>query len=188
MSGTSSSKKPGHEQVIANVLLDTILGYAETELCRRVPLLEYFGEKPDQAACGMCDNCKIEKKDLSDITIPAQMFLSCVKRTGECFGAGHVVDILRGSKSIKVLQHEHDRLSTYGIGKAHSAKQWRHLARQFIRKGLMIQDLEHGALKLTQKAWEVLRGKESVLGLLEKEAADLAFQGGSPRSIRPRPF
>ena len=136
----------------------------------------------------MCDNCKIEKRDLSDITIPAQMFLSCVKRTGECFGAGHVVDILRGSKSIKVLQHEHDRLSTYGIGKAHSAKQWRHLARQFIRKGLMIQDLEHGALKLTQKAWDVLRGKESVSGLLEKEGADLAPRAEVPGSIRPRPF
>ncbi|MGE5789255.1 MAG: DNA helicase RecQ [Syntrophaceae bacterium] len=166
-------QKTGQEQVIANVLLDTILGYAETELCRRVPLLEYFGEKPDRAACGMCDNCKIEKRDLSDITIPAQMFLSCVKRTGECFGAGHVVDILRGSKSIKVLQHEHDRLSTYGIGKAHSAKQWRHLARQFIRKGLVIQDLEHGSLKLTRKAWDVLRGEESVRGLLEKEVAVL---------------
>ena len=178
-------QKTGPEQVIANILLDTILGYAETELCRRVPLLEYFGEKPDRAACGMCDNCKIEKKDLSDITIPAQMFLSCVKRTGECFGAGHVVDILRGSKSIKVLKFEHDRLSTYGIGKEHSAKQWRHLARQFIRKGLMIQDLEHGALKLTHKAWEVLRGKEAVLGLLEKEAADLAPRAEAPGQYDP---
>lgn len=181
-------QKTGPEQVIANILLDTILGYAETELCRRVPLLEYFGEKPDRAACGMCDNCKIEKRDLSDITIPAQMFLSCVKRTGECFGAGHVVDILRGSKSIKVLKFEHDRLSTYGIGKEHSAKQWRHLARQFIRKGLMIQDLEHGALKLTHKAWEVLRGKEAVLGLLEKEAADLAPRAEAPGQYDPGLF
>jgi ATP-dependent DNA helicase RecQ len=166
-------QKTGNEQVIANILLDTILGYAETELCRRVPLLEYFGEKSVQAACGMCDNCKIGQKDLSDITIPAQMFLSCVKRVGESFGTGHVVDILRGSKAIKVLQHEHDQLSTYGIGKAHSSKQWRHLARQFIRKGLMIQDLEHGALKLTLKAWDVLRGTETVSGRLEKEGADL---------------
>jgi ATP-dependent DNA helicase RecQ len=181
-------QKTGPEQAIANILLDTILGYAETELCRRVPLLEYFGEKPDQAACGMCDNCKIEKKDLSDITIPAQMFLSCVKRTGECFGAGHVVDILRGSKSIKILQHEHNRLSTYGIGKAHSAKQWRHLARQFVRKGLMIQDLEHGALKLTRKAWEVLRGKESVSGLLEKEVVDLAPRAEVPGQYDPGLF
>jgi ATP-dependent DNA helicase RecQ len=181
-------QKTGHEQVVANVLLDTILGYAETELCRRVPLLEYFGEKSVQAACGMCDNCKIEKKDLSDITIPAQMFLSCVKRVGESFGAGHVVDILRGSKSIKVLQHEHDRLSTYGIGKAHSSKQWRHLARQFVRKGLVIQDLEHGALKLTRKAWEVLRGKESVSGLLEKEGADLISRAEAPGQYDPGLF
>ncbi len=181
-------QKTGQEQVVANVLLDTILGYAETELCRRVPLLEYFGEKADQAACGMCDNCKIEKKDLTDITIPAQMFLSCVKRTGECFGAGHVVDILRGSKSIKVLQHGHDRLSTYGIGKAHSAKQWRHLARQFIRKGLMVQDMEHGSLKLTRKAWDVLRGEESVRGLLEKEVAVLDSRADVPGQYDPGLF
>jgi ATP-dependent DNA helicase RecQ len=181
-------QKTGHEQVIANILLSTILGYAETELCRRVPLLEYFGEKSDQATCGMCDNCKIENKNLSDITIPAQMFLSCVKRTGECFGTSHVVDILRGSKSIKVLQHEHDRLSTHGIGKAHSAKQWRHLARQFIRKGLMIQDLEHGALKLTRKAWDVLRGTETVSGLLEKEGADLHSRAEVPGQYDPGLF
>jgi ATP-dependent DNA helicase RecQ len=181
-------QKTGHEQVIANILLSTILGYAETELCRRVPLLEYFGEKSDQATCGMCDNCKIDNKNLSDITIPAQMFLSCVKRTGECFGTSHVVDILRGSKSIKVLQHEHDRLSTHGIGKAHSAKQWRHLARQFIRKGLMIQDLEHGALKLTHKAWDVLRGKESVSGLLEKGGADLHSRAEVPGQYDPGLF
>jgi ATP-dependent DNA helicase RecQ len=181
-------QKTGHEQLIANVLLDTILGYAETELCRRIPLLEYFGEKSDQVACGMCDNCKMEKRDLSDITIPAQMFLSCVKRTGECFGTGHVVDILRGSKSIKILKYEHDQLSTYGIGKAHSSKQWRHLARQFIRKGLVIQDLEHGALKLTHKAWDVLRGKESVSGLLEKEAADLHPRAEAPGQYDPGLF
>jgi ATP-dependent DNA helicase RecQ len=173
-------QKTGHEQMVANILLDTILGYAETELCRRVPLLEYFGEQPVQAACGMCDNCKIEKKDLTDITIPAQMFLSCVKRVDECFGTSHVVDILRGSKSIKILNHAHDRLSTYGIGKAYSSKQWRHLARQFVRKGLMIQDLEHGALKLTRKAWDVLRGKESVSGRLEEAVADLRSKADDP--------
>jgi ATP-dependent DNA helicase RecQ len=79
-------------------------------------------------------------------------------------------------------------LSTHGIGKAHSAKQWRHLARQFIRKGLMIQDLEHGALKLTRKAWDVLRGTETVSGLLEKEGADLHSRAEVPGQYDPGLF
>jgi ATP-dependent DNA helicase RecQ len=71
----------------------------------------------------MCDNCTKTQEELVDITIPAQKFLSCVKRTGELFGAGHVIDVLRGSQAQKVLQHRHDQLSTYGIGLEFSKKQ-----------------------------------------------------------------
>jgi ATP-dependent DNA helicase RecQ len=115
----------------------------------------------------MCDNCRIEKKDLVDLTIPAQMFLSCVKRTDEIFGAGHIIDVLRGSNSQKVVKFGHETLSTYGIGTMYSAGQWRHLSRQFIQKGLLIYEYEHGSLKLTPKAWEVLRTKANVMGRLE---------------------
>ncbi len=162
------TQKREQEQKVANILLSALIGFAETDLCRRIPLLQYFGETCRQASCGMCDNCRIEKKDLVDITIPAQMFLSCVKRTDELFGAGHIIDVLRGSQSQKVLKFRHDRLSTYGIGTVYSAGQWRHLSRQFIQKGLLIYEYEHGSLKLSPKAWEVLRAKETIMGRLEE--------------------
>ncbi|MHB9098927.1 MAG: RecQ family ATP-dependent DNA helicase, partial [Syntrophales bacterium] len=161
-------QKDEHEQMVANVLLNALVGFAETDLCRRIPLLGYFGETGAPADCGMCDNCRMGKKEPADITIPAQMFLSCVKRTGERFGAGHVIDVLRGSKSRKILNFGHESLSTYGIGTARSAGQWRHLARQFLQKGLLIQELEHGTLQLTPKAWEVMKGRETVMGRLEE--------------------
>jgi ATP-dependent DNA helicase RecQ len=161
-------QKDEQEQMVANILLSTLLGFAETDLCRRVPLLNYFGETHAIDNCGMCDNCRIEQKDPVDITIPVQMFLSCVKRTGERFGAGHIVDVLRGSQSQKVLKFGHEKLSTYGIGTMYSAKQWRYLFRQLIQKGLLVQELEHGTLKLTGKAWEVLKGKETVMGRLQE--------------------
>jgi ATP-dependent DNA helicase RecQ len=163
------TQKTEQERTVANILLSAILGFAETDLCRRIPLLQYFGESYTQASCGMCDNCRIEKKDLVDLTIPAQMFLSCVKRTDEIFGASHIIDVLRGSNSQKVVKFGHETLSTYGIGTMYSARQWRHLSRQFIQKGLLIYEYEHGSLKLTPKAWEVLRAKESVMGRLDAE-------------------
>ncbi len=159
-------QKSEKEQRVANILLDHITGFAETDLCRRIPLLNYFGDANTANRCGMCDNCRMEdgKKDLDDLTIPAQMFLSCVKRTGEIFGAGHIINILRGSKSQRVLKFEHEKLSTYGIGIAYSTRQWRYIARQLIQKGLLQNDYDHGSLKLTLKAWKVLKGEETFLG------------------------
>ena len=159
-------QKTEQEQRVANILLSQLLGFAETDLCRRVPLLSYFGETGVPERCGMCDNCQEgrEEKALADLTIPAQMFLSCVKRTGEIFGAGHVVDVLRGSNSQKILKFGHEQLSTYGIGMDYSARQWRHLSRQLIQKGLLLHHYDHGSLKLTPKAWEVLRGEVAFLG------------------------
>ncbi len=178
-------QKTEQEQRVANILLSQLLGFAETDLCRRVPLLNYFGETGVPERCGMCDNCRLgkEEKELVDLTIPAQMFLSCVKRTGEIFGAGHIVDVLRGSNSQKILKFGHEELSTYGIGTAYSAKQWRHLSRQLIQKGLLLYHYEHGSLKLTPKAWEVLRGKETFLGRLEEARKERQANG---RGLRER--
>ena len=92
-----------------------------------------------------------------------------MKRTGERFGAGHVIDVLRGSKAQKVLNYRHDKLSTYGIGLEFSKKQWFHLSRQFLQKDLMTQDMEFGSLKLTPKAWDVFKGEETVQGKIEEE-------------------
>ena len=193
-------QKTEQEQRTANILLSQILGFAETDLCRRVPLLNYFGETDVPDRCGMCDNCRMgeEGKNLVDLTIPAQMFLSCVKRTGEIFGAGHIVDVLRGSNSRKILKFGHAKLSTYGIGSTYSAKQWRHIARQLIQKRLLLYNYEHGSLKLTPKAWEVMRGKETFLGrvgegqkergavLKHRESEASAFDPGLFETLRKK--
>ncbi|MCP4401235.1 MAG: RecQ family ATP-dependent DNA helicase, partial [bacterium] len=162
-------QKNGQEQRVARMHLDQMLGFAETDVCRRIPLLRYFGENHREERCGMCDNCLTEKKERIDITIPAQKFLSCVKRSDEMFGAGHIIDILRASKSQKVLKFGHEKLSTYGIGLEFSKKQWFHLSRQFLQKGLMGQDPQYGSLKLTPKAWAVFKGEEQVFGKIEEE-------------------
>ncbi len=157
------------EQVIATTQLNALVGFAETEDCRRIPLLEYFGEEHLDTNCGMCDNCMSEAQPAIDVTIPAQQFLSCVKHSEELFGAGHVIDILRGSKSQKIQKFAHHNLSTYGIGKKYSKKQWFFLSRSFVQKGLLVQDMQHGSLKLTEKAWDVLRGNQSISAKLEPE-------------------
>jgi len=139
--------------------LQAMLGYAESDLCRRRPLLAYFGEEAARQTCDFCDNCTAGSGEHVDLTVAAQKFLSCVKRTGELFGAGHVIDVLRGSRAAAVLNRGHERLSTYNIGGEYSRKEWQQLARQFIQKGLLRQDMEHGSLKLTARGWEVLRGQ-----------------------------
>ncbi|PIE32350.1 DNA helicase RecQ [candidate division KSB3 bacterium] len=165
-------QKNDQEQRVALMHLNQLVGLLETDVCRRIPLLRYFGEQCTESNCGMCDNCLSDNKDLVDITIPAQKFLSCVKRTGEMFGAGHIIDVLRGSQNQKVFKFQHDRLSTYNIGTEFSKQQWFHLSRQFLQKGLMTQDIQHGSLKLTDKAWDVFRGKEQVLGQVEEQRVE----------------
>ncbi|MDY6970532.1 MAG: RQC domain-containing protein, partial [Spirochaetota bacterium] len=107
-----------------------------------------------------------------DITIPAQKFLSCIKRTDEIFGAGHIIDVLRGSQAKKIFKFGHQDLSTYGIGSDYSKKQWFHLSRQFLHQELVVQDMEYGSLKLTDKAWDVLQGRQTVLGRLQEDEAN----------------
>ncbi len=176
-------QKTGTERQVANHHLSVLLGYAESQLCRRIPLLAYFGETFTQTPCGLCDNCLAGQRELVDLTIPAQKFLSCVARTGERFGANHIIDVLRGSQSEKVLKNGHANLSTHGIGKDFSKAQWLHLSRQFLQNDLLAKDLEYGSLKLTPKAHEVLRGKEKFHGAVQEEAAELAEAAAEPAEI-----
>ncbi len=162
-------QKEESEQLIANIHLNALVGFVESDACRRIPLLNYFGEDYSKTNCGICDNCISGEKQLVDITIPAQKFLSCVKRTDEIFGISHIIDVLRGSKSQKIAKFNHQDLSTYGIGKDFSKNQWFHMARQFIQKGLMEQDLKFGSLKLKEKTYDVFKGKELVFGTLQDE-------------------
>jgi len=161
-------RKEEAEQRLARNHLEAMVAYAESRVCRRQPLLGYFGERyraeGGEGGCTMCDNCAAGARPLTDLTVPAQKFLSCVKRTGEMFGAAHIVDVLRGSNNRKIQQHGHQHLSTWGIGMEFAAKQWFHLARQFLQHGLLVQDSTHGSLKLTTPAWRVLRGEETFHG------------------------
>ncbi|MCX5882397.1 MAG: RecQ family ATP-dependent DNA helicase, partial [Deltaproteobacteria bacterium] len=166
------NQKADKEKRNAIMHLSALIGMAETGDCRRGPLLNYFGEKYANPECGMCDNCTSGEHILCDLSVPAQKFLSCVKRCEEMFGAEHIIDVLRGGKTQKVMKFSHHDLSTYGIGKEYSKQEWFYFSRQLLQKGLMIQDMEHGAMKLTPKAWEVLRGKELFLGKMDAKPPD----------------
>ncbi|MBU1101788.1 MAG: DNA helicase RecQ [Bacteroidetes bacterium] len=162
-------QKEAIERRIALNHLNALLNYAETGVCRREPLLTYFGEEYNKPNCGMCDNCNSEAKTLVDITIPTQKFLSCIKRANEGFGAAHIIDILRGSKAQKILDWSHQNLSTYGIGLEHTKKQWMFISHQLIRQNLIAPDPEHGALKITSKGYEVLTGSLAVNGTIKED-------------------
>jgi ATP-dependent DNA helicase RecQ len=166
------NQKEGLEREVAYEHLKALTRYAESDVCRRIPLLAYFGEKYTTKNCGMCDSCLRGEKNTVDITIPVQKFLSCVKRSGEIFGATHVVDILLGSENQKVLKFGHQHLSTFGIGTDLTKKQWMHISRQLVQRGMLTQDDRYGSLKMTPEAMEVLRGKEKFLGILQAEKTE----------------
>jgi ATP-dependent DNA helicase RecQ len=160
-------QKEGNEKRVAIQHLNDIVRYAEDELtCRRKPLLNYFGESAAFDNCSNCDNCTSAPTPLADITIFAQKFLSCVKRAEEKFGAGHITDILLGSENEKVLRWEHNKLSTYGIGKELTKKQWMHIARQLLTMGYLRQEGEYLTLSLRPKALEALRKREKIMGVV----------------------
>ena len=156
------------EKRLATMHLNQMLALAETEECRRVPLLQYFGEPEVSETCVKCDNCLSDDKQKSDLTVPAQKFLSCVHRTGQRFGAAYIVDVLRGSNAEKVLQNQHNLLSTYNIGNELNKKQWMTLSRQLIQKKLLKQEEQFGGLKLTQLAADVLKGKAPFFAMLQQ--------------------
>jgi ATP-dependent DNA helicase RecQ len=174
-------QKAGEEKRVAIQHLNDIVRYAEDEVtCRRKPLLNYFGETYSADSCSNCDNCNSTPTTLTDITIFAQKFLSCVKRADEKFGAGHIVDILLGSKNEKVLRWEHDKLSTYAIGKELNKKQWMHLARQLVQMGYLSQEGEFHTLSLSTKAVDALRNRSKIMGVVQ-EATERARKSGKGR-------
>ncbi|HVJ10877.1 MAG TPA: RecQ family ATP-dependent DNA helicase, partial [Burkholderiales bacterium] len=141
--------------------LDAMLGLCETAECRRVRLLGYFGEAA--APCGNCDTC-LDPPATFDGTLAAQQLLSCVYRTGQRFGAMHVIDVLRGESTEKVAQRGHDKLTTFGIGAERSAREWRAIVRQCIALGLLEVDHEaYGALRLAGESRAVLKSERNVM-------------------------
>jgi ATP-dependent DNA helicase RecQ len=149
------------EQRIARQQLRQVIDFAEGTDCRRTIVLGYFGER-FAGQCSGCDNC-LAPKPVVDWTIEAMKFLSCVARCKEKFGMNHIIDILRGSKNQKVLQYNHNKLSTYGIGKDKTVEEWRLLGRSLLHQGLLDQTTDgYSVLKLNAASWEVMRRQRTV--------------------------
>lgn len=177
------NQKDESEREVANAHLEAIVRFAEDDAnCRRRPLLAYFGETYAARQCNNCDNCTRPPEETTDITIPAQKFLSCVKRTGGRFGAAHMADVLLGSSAEKVLRYGHDRLTTYGIGKELTRDEWMSLSRQLVKLGLLEQEFTYRTLALTSKAIEVLKNREPIMG-----AALRVKDTVRPRTDKPAP-
>jgi ATP-dependent DNA helicase RecQ len=143
--------------------LDALVGLAETAGCRRSRLLGYFGEAVSGTNCGNCDNC-LSPPVVRDGKVVAQKLLSCAYRTGQRFGAMHLIDVLVGRMTERVTQFGHDKLSVFGIGRELNEKQWRGVMRQLVAMGHLRADSEaFGALKLTETARGVLKGETEVM-------------------------
>jgi ATP-dependent DNA helicase RecQ len=142
--------------------LDAMLALCEQVHCRRQALLTYFGDPPDRP-CGNCDTC-LEPVKTWDGTLAAQQALSCIYRTGQRFGVAHLIDVLLGKMTEKVLNNGHDRVSTFGIGKHLDEQHWHSLYRQLIARGLVDVDFESmGTLRLNDASRPVLRGEETLM-------------------------
>ena len=160
--------------------LTAMLGLCEITSCRRQALLRYFGDTLE-SPCGNCDNC-LEPPEEWDGSEAARMALSCVYRTGQRFGANHVIDVLRGASNDRIISFDHHIISTFGIGKDIAAEQWRSVFRQLVARGLLDVDPEgYGGLRLGAQARPVLRGEESVWLRRDRKAAPVRAIGKRER-------
>ena len=143
--------------------LDAMLALCETVSCRRQNLLAYFGQ--ESGPCGNCDTC-LTPADTFDGLVPAQKLLSTIIRLqrerGQAFGAGHLVDILRGASTERIRQQKHDTLTTYGLGADLSDQDWRSVIRQLLAGGVIAAQGDYGVLVVGERAGEVLRGETAV--------------------------
>jgi ATP-dependent DNA helicase RecQ len=147
------------KRVLGNKL-DAMLGLCETLSCRRVRLLDYFGES--SGPCGNCDTCLIPPVSF-DGTVPVQKLLSAVYRVDQRFAAGHVIEVLRGVETDRIKTWHHNSLSVFGIGADRTEQEWRAILRQVIALGLVTVDHEqYSSLKLTDAARPVLKGGQKV--------------------------
>lgn len=159
-----SQKASEEEQRIARQQLQHMFIYSESSACRRRVLLDYFGEVYLADNCGTCDNCLQEKRDMEDRTVEARRLLWCVNKTRARFGARHIIDILRGAKTQRIREYQHDQLPVYGAGKALSVDEWQRLIRAFLQQGILHQTQDdRPVLQLTGLSREVLAQQRTVL-------------------------
>ena len=161
--------------------LEALLGLCETAGCRRVRLLDYFGE--ESSPCGNCDTCQ-EPPQTWDATDPARKALSCIFRTGQRFGSRHLIDVLRGQDTPRVAQWGHAQLSVFGIGADLDEATWRDVFRQLVTLGLALPDhAAYGALRLTDSSRPVLRGEQRIA--MRRMAARKSQSVASRRKTAP---
>ena len=159
--------------------LNALLGLAEALECRRAKLLAYFGE--EDVACGSCDLCD-RPPETFDGTVAVRKALSAALRTGESFGAGHLIDILLGLETDKIRQRGHQDLPTYGVGKEYDKRQWQAVFRQMMGHDLIRPNPErHGALQMTHAARPILKGEASIV--LRKDSIQAARRGPIVKSL-----
>ncbi len=178
---------------LARNRLEVLVGLVEATDCRRQHLLAYFGE--EARPCGNCDNCLSPPKTW-DATEAARKALSCVFRTGQRYGAGHLIDVLRGEATEKVIERGHEGISTFGIGAELDEKRWRTVFRQLIAREMLAVDHErYNALTLTDQARPLLRGEVSFMLRVElersrsrqrKRTTTLDIPGGIPTTLFDR--
>ena len=149
--------------------MNALLAYCEAAVCRRQVLLRYFGDAC--APCGNCDTCLAPPKTF-DGTVPAQKVLSCIYRTGERFGAGYIIDVLRGEDDERIRKNGHDSLSTFGIGQEYSKKEWQGILRQLAAHDFVQADMQaHGGLRITDAGRAFLKEKQSIQLRVEEKTA-----------------
>ena len=157
----AQSDAGSEHKIVEQERLTALLAYSEHAGCRRPPLLGYLGEN-HPGSCGNCDNCE-HPPQTWNATEAARMALSCVYRTGQRFGAGHVIDVLTGKRSRRVDQLGHDRLSTWNIGRDIGRNTWHSVLRQLLAAGLLVPDPDgHGGLRLGPDCRAVLRGEVDI--------------------------
>ena len=160
--------------------LEALLAYCEHARCRRPALLGYFGED-HPGDCGYCDNCQ-DPPETWDATEAARMALSCVYRTGQRFGAGHVVDVLTGKATERIEQLGHDRLSTWAIGRDTDRNTWHSVMRQLLAAGYLVPDPEgHGGLRLGPDCRDLLRGETRIE--MRRDAVPSSRKSGTKKSV-----
>jgi ATP-dependent DNA helicase RecQ len=190
------NQEPPQQRHGSEMRLQALLDFLDASACRRVPLLSYFGEKFQADGCGACDNCLVASPMDSlapgkesqpgieadsvqvDLTVPARQLITCAQESGELFGTAHLIDILRGSRSKKVLKFKHEELASYDTGRTYSKEQWRYLVAQFVRQGLLKRSSAHGSLKVTPEGQALLQNGK-VWGILPGVIAKAATAQGA---------
>ncbi len=149
---------------VAQNHLNAIVNFAESRNCRRIPLITYFGEAYSIENCGLCDNCVKPEEATVDLTVEAVKFLQSLSETGERFGALHVINVLRGSQSEKILNYNHQDCAAFGSGRHWSVKQWQSLVQQLLSNKILAKDDEYGVLSCAEGSFAILSGQRGFQG------------------------